>query len=152
MAKFNNHNSRLGCVYEAILRFIQACLRTVSDDSISMVLCDVSATVAVEMENVEEGVVDRLIQHFPGGGTTYSAGLDSAEKKLIKRARNPTFDVKKPVVIFVSDGGNNDRGDPLYYVEKMKIHEPRMTLNTIMFGRDPTMHIHVEMAKKGGGT
>ncbi|KAH9291385.1 hypothetical protein KI387_043423, partial [Taxus chinensis] len=46
MGKFNDHNSRLGCVYEAILRFIQACLRTVSDDSVSVVLFDTSATVA----------------------------------------------------------------------------------------------------------
>ncbi|KAH9289235.1 hypothetical protein KI387_033352, partial [Taxus chinensis] len=152
MAKFSNHNSRLGCVYEAILRFIQARLRTVSDDSVSVVLFDDTATMAVEMGDMEEGVVDRLLQHYPCGGTTYSAGLDGAEKILMKGARHHTVDVKKPVVVFLSDGGNNGGGDPLYYVDKMKRQEPRMTLHTIMFGRDPTMHILVEMAKKGGGT
>ncbi|GLJ32882.1 hypothetical protein SUGI_0662230 [Cryptomeria japonica] len=33
MEMFDEHNSRLGCVYEAILTFIGICLRTVPDDS-----------------------------------------------------------------------------------------------------------------------
>ncbi|GLJ34389.1 hypothetical protein SUGI_0691410 [Cryptomeria japonica] len=152
MAKFNNHSCRLGCVYESILRFIQARLRTVSDDSVSVVLFDTSASVPLEMEDLEEGVVDRLLPYYPGGGTTYSSGLDAAEKILMKGAGHHLVDVKKPVVIFLSDGGNNGGGDPLYYVDKMKRADPRMILHTIMFGRDPTMNLLIEMAKKGGGT
>ncbi|KAH9287748.1 hypothetical protein KI387_031865 [Taxus chinensis] len=152
MAKFNYHNSRLGCVYEANLRFIQARLQTVSDDSVSVVLFDTSANMAIEMEVMEEGVVDRILEHHPGGGTTYSAGLDETEKILMKGAQHHTVDVKKLVIVFLSDGGNNGGGDPLYYVDKMKRQEPRMTLHTIMFGRHPTMQILVEMAKRGGGT
>lgn len=62
------------------------------------------------------------------------------------------MNVKKPVVIFLSDGGNNRGGDPFYYVDKMKRADPRMILHTIMFGRDPTMNILIEMEKRGCGT
>ncbi|GLJ41173.1 hypothetical protein SUGI_0852460 [Cryptomeria japonica] len=84
MAMFNNHSCRLGCVYEVFLRFIQVHLKTISDDSVSVVLFDASAKVVVEMEDMQEGVVNRLLQYFPGRGTNYSSTLDAAEKLLVK--------------------------------------------------------------------
>ncbi|GLJ34377.1 hypothetical protein SUGI_0691170 [Cryptomeria japonica] len=136
-------------VYEAILRFIQVRLRSVSDDSVSVVLFDTSASVALEMEDLEEGVVDRLLPYYTGGATTYSSGLDAVEKLLMRGTQHHSVNVKKPVVIFLSDGGNNGGGDPLYYVDKMKRADPRMILHTMMFGNDPTMNILIEMAKEG---
>ncbi|GLJ33820.1 hypothetical protein SUGI_0679970 [Cryptomeria japonica] len=152
MVKFDAHKYRLGCVYEDILRFMAVRLKTVSDDSMSVVLFDESAIVAIEMEDMKESVVDRLLPYRPGAATTYSSGLDAAEKILIKGSRHPSVSVKNPVAIFLSDGGNNGGGDPLYYVGRMKIAEPRIILHTIMFGKDPATHILIEMAKKGGGT
>ncbi|GLJ34384.1 hypothetical protein SUGI_0691260 [Cryptomeria japonica] len=125
MTKFNSHNCRLGCVYEAILRFIQARLRIVCDDSISIILFDRSATVAVEIQDMEEGAVDSLLQYPAAGQTTYSSGLDAAQKLMMKASRNPKVDMKKPVVIFLSDGENNGGEDPVHYVNKMKRQEPR---------------------------
>ncbi|GLJ34361.1 hypothetical protein SUGI_0690890 [Cryptomeria japonica] len=152
MIKFYTHKCRLGCVYEDILWFIRLRLKTVSDDSVSVFLFDESATVAIEMEDMKESVVDRLLQQKPGGGAIYSSRLDAAEKILIKGSRQPSVNVKMPVVIFLSDGVINGGEDPLYCVDKMKRAEPRMILHTIKFGTDPTTDIVIEMAKKGGGT
>lgn len=151
LAKFNNHRCRLGCVYEAILRFIQVRLRTISYDSVSVVLFDKRADVAVEMEDMQEAVVDRLLPYYTGKGTAYSSGLDAAEKIMMKGAKHHSVNVKKPVVIFLSDGGNLRGMDPRHCVDQMKRTDPRMTLHTIMFGTNPTMNVLIEMAKKGGG-
>eukprot|EP01018_Ginkgo_biloba_P017610 Gb_37646 [translate_table: standard] len=153
MSKFvASYNCRLGCVYEAILRFITARLRTFSDDSVSVVLFDCSAVVAVQIQDMTEGVVDQLLQYHADGGTTYSSGLYLAEKVMIKASTDPTTDMKRPFVVFLSDGGNNGGEDPVYYVNRMKQQEPRMSLHTIMFGTDATKTILVEMANIGNGT
>ncbi|GLJ50229.1 hypothetical protein SUGI_1069210 [Cryptomeria japonica] len=112
LAMFNNHSCRLGCVYEAIMRFIQVRLRTISDDSVFVVLFDASAKVAVEMEDMQEGVVNHLLQYFPGRGTNYSSTLDAVEILLIKGTRHHSVNIKNPVVIFLSDGGNYRGRDP----------------------------------------
>ncbi|GLJ34388.1 hypothetical protein SUGI_0691360 [Cryptomeria japonica] len=151
MAKFNNHDCRLGCVYEAILRFIQARLRTVCEDSISVVLFDTSARVAVGIQDMEEVVVDLLLQYRASGGTTYSSGLDAAQKLMMKATRDLKEDMKTPVVIFLSDGENNGGEDPVSFVNRMKRQEPKMTLHTIMYGQNPAMSILEEMAKEGQG-
>ncbi|KAH9289231.1 hypothetical protein KI387_033348 [Taxus chinensis] len=151
MAMFYNHDCRLGCVYEAILRFIQARLRTVCEDYISVVLFDNAATIAVEIQAMQEGVINCLLQYCADGVTTYSSGLDAAEKLMMKAARDPDVDMKKPVVIFLSDGENNGGTDPLVCVDKMKRQEPKMALHTIMYGTDPAMSILEQMAKKGNG-
>ncbi|XP_057849503.2 uncharacterized protein LOC131060344 [Cryptomeria japonica] len=152
MIKFDTHKCRLGCVYEDILWFIRLRLKTVSDDSVSVVLFDESATVAIEMEDMKESIVDHLLQRKPGGGAIYSSGLDAVEKILIKGSQQPSVNVKMPVVIFLSDGANNGGENPLYCVDKMKRAEPRLMLHTIKFGMDPTTDTLIEMAKKGGGT
>ncbi|KAH9290134.1 hypothetical protein KI387_034251, partial [Taxus chinensis] len=151
MVRFARHNSRLGCVYEAILRFIITRQITVSDDSISVVLFNKSATVAVEIQDMEDGVVDRLLPHQSHGGTAFSSGLGSAEQLMVKAARDPRVHMKVPVVIFLSDGGNNEKGNPVCCVERMKSQEPRMVLHTIMFGNYPAQSILEEMADKGNG-
>ncbi|XP_059065183.1 uncharacterized protein LOC131038022 isoform X2 [Cryptomeria japonica] len=151
MAKFSNHNCRLGCVYEVIVRFMKVRLGTISGDSVSVVLFDDIADVAVEMEDMKEYVVDLLLHFYACGGTAYSTGLDAAENILTKAARHQSVKMKIPVVIFLSDGGNWGGVDPLYCVDRMKRQEPRMTLHTVMFGVDPTEGILIEMAKKGGG-
>ncbi|KAH9289251.1 hypothetical protein KI387_033368 [Taxus chinensis] len=61
------NSAGLGCVYEAILRFIQARLRTVCEDSISVVLFDKAATIAVEKQTMEEGVINCLLQYRAAG-------------------------------------------------------------------------------------
>ncbi|KAH9312709.1 hypothetical protein KI387_027744 [Taxus chinensis] len=106
MVRFARHNSRLGYVYEAILRFIITSQIPVSDDSISVILFNKSATVAVEIQDMEDGVVDRLLPHQSHGGTTFSSGLGSAEQLMVKATRDLRVHMKVPVVIFLSDGGN----------------------------------------------
>ncbi|GLJ34369.1 hypothetical protein SUGI_0691060 [Cryptomeria japonica] len=152
LPKFNDHRHRLGCVYEAILRFIQGRLRTVSNDSVSVVLFDDNANVVLEMEDLNEGIVDRLLKYGPGGGTTYTAGLSAAETILMKGVQHHNVDVKKPLIFFLSDGENWDGEAPVQIVDRMKKADPRMILHTIMFGTNTTTNILIEMAKKGGGT
>lgn len=94
MTKFNNHDCRTGCVYEDILRFIQARLRIVCEDSISVVLFDTSTMVAVQIKDMEEDVVDSLFQYRASGGTTYSSGLDATQKLMMKATRNLKEDTK----------------------------------------------------------
>ncbi|XP_057831411.1 uncharacterized protein LOC131042113 [Cryptomeria japonica] len=151
MEMFDEHNSRLGCVYEAILTFIGIRLTTVPDDSVSVVLFNRSPTIAVEMQDMEESVVESLLQYAPSGSTNFSSGLECAEKILIKAQGDPILNMKIPVVIFLSDGGNNARRNPVDCVESMKRQESRMTLHTIMFGNDPTKSILEEMAMMGDG-
>jgi uncharacterized protein YegL len=147
-----SHDFRLGCVFEAIIRFIRTRLRTVSDDSVSVVLFDCSSVIAIEMKEMREEVVNSLLAYDADGGTTYSSGLELAERVMIKASNDPTTDHKRPMIVFLSDGGNNGGGDPLYYVNRMKQQEPRMILHTIMFGTDPTVNILKEMANIGNGT
>ena len=56
---------------------------------------------------------------------------------------------KNPTVIFLSDGGNNDGGDPLQFVNRLNIIEPGMRYHTIMFGIDPTVDILKKMVGLG---
>ena len=54
MAKFiSRQNCRMGCVYEAIVRFITTLRRTTSDDSLSMVLFDNTTILALELKEMK---------------------------------------------------------------------------------------------------
>ncbi|GLJ12791.1 hypothetical protein SUGI_0197900 [Cryptomeria japonica] len=153
MSKFlPGHNCRLGCVYEAIVRFIVTRNRTSSDDSVSVVLFDNKAVLALEMEEMKADIVDHLLQYRACGGTSYSSGLQLAEDVLIHASKYPYVEKKKPTVIFLSDGGYGDGKDPVCFVNRLKQMEPRLVLHTIMFGRCPTVHILERMAVAGNGS
>lgn len=153
MAKFTRrHNCRLGCVYEAIVRFITTRRRTTHDDSVSVVLFDKTAILALEMQEMKEDIVDRLVQYVTKTGTSYSSGLKSAEEVIYRGSNDPVVHKKKPTVIFLSDGGNNDGTDPLHFVNRLMKVEPRVILHTIMFGTDRTVAILKKMAGIGNGS
>eukprot|EP01018_Ginkgo_biloba_P007841 Gb_06198 [translate_table: standard] len=153
MSKFvAGNNCRLGCVYEAIVRFIRRRLRTPCYDSLSVVLFDNTAILALEMQEIKESVVDSLVIYTADGGTSYSYGLKLAEEVIVRGSKDPNVGKKKPTVIFLSDGGNNDGTDPMYYVNRMKQVEPRMIMHTIMFGTDPNMEILKKMGEVGNGS
>jgi len=83
MAKFiSRHNCRLGCVYEAIVRFITTRHRNSSDDSLSVVLFDNTTIVSLEMQEMKEDRVDSLIQYVTVGGTNYSCGMKLGEEAI----------------------------------------------------------------------
>ncbi|GLJ12793.1 hypothetical protein SUGI_0197940 [Cryptomeria japonica] len=145
-------SSGLGCVYEAIVRFIVTRQATTSDDSVSVVLFDTTAVLALEMKEMKEDIVDYLLQYRACGGTSYSSGLLLAEDAIIRGSKDPNVEKKKPTVIFLSDGGNNDGQDPVHLVNRLKQREPRVVLHTIMFGRDPTVHVLETMAAAGNGS
>jgi hypothetical protein len=42
-------------------------------------------------------------------------------------------DKKKPTIIFLSDGGNNDGKDSVHLVKRLKKIEPGMIFHTVMF-------------------
>jgi hypothetical protein len=65
-------------VYEAIVRSITTRCRTTSDDSLSVVLFNDKANLALEMQEMKEDIVDRLLQYVAAGGTNYSSGLKLA--------------------------------------------------------------------------
>lgn len=150
MAKFRSN--RLGCVYESILRFIRVRLARIIQDHVSVVLFDDVPLTAIDSEPIAESLVDRLVPHFARGGTTYSCGLRAAEEILARSATNPIVQKKSPVVIFLSDGGNNGGEDPIHLVRRMKQVEPKLILHTIKFGNDPYNQILMDMASAGSGT
>ncbi|KAH9320477.1 hypothetical protein KI387_015116 [Taxus chinensis] len=153
MSKFlPRHNCRLGCVYEAIVRFIVTRRRTTSDDSLSVTLFDNKAVLALKMQEMKEDIVDNLLQYHASGGTSYSSGLQLAENVIMCGSKDLQVEKKRPTVIFLSDGGNDDGKDPVHMVNRLKQMEPRVVLHTIMFGRDPMAHILQRMAAAGNGT
>lgn len=159
MAKLvaGGHANRLGCVMEAMMRFIKMRLQATSGssqgaDSVSVVLFDNSAVTAARLEEMKEGVVETILKYRADGGTTYSSGLQAAEQ-VLRESRNAAEVQKKcPVVIFLSDGGNGGGVDPVYLVGRMKQEEPRLAVHTIMFGSDPSFRILQDMAAAGDGT
>ena len=56
--------------------------------------------------------MDNILQYVAAGGTNYSYGMKLAEEIIDQGSSHPDV-VKNPMVIFLSDGGNNDGGDPL---------------------------------------
>lgn len=153
LAKFTaRHRNRLGCVYESILRFIRTRQARIIQDYVSIVVFDTRATTAVDSVPISEALVDQLLPHGDGGGTTYSCGLRAAEEILVRSALNPVTQQKSPVVIFLSDGGNNGGENPVHRVMGMKQVEPKLILHTIKFGHDPCNQILMDMASAGSGS
>ena len=157
MAKFqqSGHADRLGCVFEAVLRFIKTRLQVSNQgqvkDTVSVVLFDTVGYVGVKLEEMSEGVVDKLLGYMASGGTTYSAGLNAVDGVLAESNGMEEVVRKSPVVIFLSDGGNNGGTDPLYLVQKMRQNDPRLVLHTIMFGTDASAEVLKKMSEVGGG-
>lgn len=146
------HNCRLGCVYESIDRFIKTRLRNSCDDSVSVVLFDDTTTLALERQEMKEDIVDCLFQYDAQGLTSYSSGLTMAEEVIFQGSNDPNVEKKKPIINFLSAGGNNDGKDPLFFVNKLKKKEPKLILHTIMYGTDLASFILEKMAEIGNGT
>ncbi|EFJ31667.1 hypothetical protein SELMODRAFT_408444 [Selaginella moellendorffii] len=140
--------SRLGCVYEAMVRFIRTRQAAGIRDFMSVVLFESSAVIAMEKVAMAESQVYALLGHDSSGGTVYSAGLQLAEEILGRSAG----DAKAPAIIFLSDGGNAGGSDPVAFVRKIKSMEPRLVVHTIVFGSDLSPRkVLVDMAREGGG-
>ena len=90
--------------------------------------------------------MDMILQYVVAGGTNYSYGLKLAEEIIYRGSSHPDV-VKKPTVIFLSDGG-----DPLQFVNRLNTIEPGMIYHTIMFGTDPTVAILEKMVGLGNGS
>ncbi|KAH7282158.1 hypothetical protein KP509_35G015400 [Ceratopteris richardii] len=156
MAMFQS--DRLGCVFEAVLRFIRMRMQATTssgfhvEDTVSVVLFDTVGQLCVHTKPISESVVHNLLHYQAAGGTTYSSGLEVAGRILGESRGNPQLDGKAPVIIFLSDGGNNGGTDPVYEVHKMRMKDPRLVLHTIMFGTDLAGKILKDMANAGNGT
>ncbi|MCO5596633.1 hypothetical protein L7F22_050700 [Adiantum nelumboides] len=150
------HNNKLGCVFEAILRFVKTRMRATLamqvKDSISVVLFDDNGHVAVNQNDISEEVVDQLLHYRADGGTRYSSGLKEVVQLLAELKVDPELHRKAPVVIFLSDGENLAGSNPVYMVETLKRIDPQLVLHTIMFGSDCYADILKEMARVGDGT
>ncbi|KAG0585018.1 hypothetical protein KC19_3G251200, partial [Ceratodon purpureus] len=155
MMKFNTkaHNNRLGCVYEAILRFIRTRMQSSLQDLVSVVLFDGTASIAFEGQPIAETLVDQLLTFRANNGTVYSAGLDMASSILQRSLQRAEMQNKAPVMIFLSDGGNMDRRrDPTNCVKILKQIDTELIFHTIRFGCDPSYQVLVDMAKAGNGS
>ncbi|KAL3698230.1 hypothetical protein R1sor_012306 [Riccia sorocarpa] len=148
----NFSSNRLGCVYEAITRFIRTRSATMQEDVVSVILFHTSAQTVVQLEALRESIVDKLRKHGATGATIYSSGLLEAEKILKLSVQDVSLAPKSPTIIFLSDGGNNGGKDPLYHIRQMKALDPRLKVHTIMFGKDPYQQIMKDMASAGDGT
>ena len=67
---------------------------------------------------MKKDIVDRILQYVAAGGTNYSFGMKLVEE-IIDRGSSHRDVVMKPKVIFLIDGGNNDGGDPLQFVDRL---------------------------------
>ena len=117
-----------------------------------MVLFDNTTILSLEMQEMKEDIVDMVLQYVAIGGTNYSSSLKLEEEIIYRGSSHPDMVKKKLTVIFLSDCGNNDGGDPLQFVNGLKIIEPGMIFHTIMFGIDPTVAILERMAGLGNGS
>ena len=117
-----------------------------------MVLFDNTTILALEMQEMKEDIVDRPLQYVAAGGTNYSSSLKLEEEIIYQGSSHLDVVKKNPTVIFLSDGGNNDGGDPLQFVNRMKTIEPMIIFHTIMFEIDPTVAILEKMAGLGNGS
>ena len=117
-----------------------------------MVLFYNTTILSLEMQEMKEDIVDMLLQYVAVGGTNYSSGLKLAEEIIYWESSHPDVVKKKPTIIFLSDGGNNDGGYPLQFVNRLKRIEPRIIFHTIMFGTDPIVDILEKMARLGNGS
>ena len=101
---------------------------------------------------MKEYIVDRLLQYVVASRTNYSSGLKLEEEIIYRGSNHPNVVKKKPTVIFLSDGGNNDGGDPLQFLNRLKTIEPGMIFHTIMFRIDPIVAILEKRAGLGNGS
>ncbi|KAH7438563.1 hypothetical protein KP509_04G020600 [Ceratopteris richardii] len=146
--------NRLGCVYDAMLRFITLRLqdsgRVREKDIMSVVLFGSDARIQVELKPISESLINDL-PPTTDGCTNYSSGLEKAELILDKSRQKPEHSSKTPVIIFLSDGENNDGSDPVSKVRGMKRKNSRLVVHTIMFGDKSSGGILKDMASAGGG-
>lgn len=153
MVKFTQaHNNRLGCVYEAILRFIKTRMQSSLQDLVSVVLFNHTASIAFEGQPIAETLVDQLLTFKTDGGTVYSAGLDEVSSILQRSLQRAEMQNKTPVVIFLSDGGNIGGRDPTTCVKNLKQVDTELIFHTIRFGCDTYYQVLVDMAKAGNGS
>ncbi|KAL3686193.1 hypothetical protein R1sor_004215 [Riccia sorocarpa] len=132
-------NNRLGCVFEAILRFIRT-RRTMSEaggaDLASVVLFNHEdpATTVVEMEAMDESIMNKLLAYGAGGNTDFSTGLKEAARILLKAKMD--HDERDPVVIFLSDGENWGSNEvAMDIIRSMHLeHGNRLKIFTVKFG------------------
>ena len=117
-----------------------------------MVLFDNTTILSLQMQEMKEDILGKLLQYVAAGGTNYSCGLKLPEEIIYRGCSHPDVVKKKPPIIFLSDGGNNDWGDHLQFVNRMKTIEPRMIFHTIMFGTNPTVAILEKMVGLGNGS
>ncbi|KAL2635735.1 hypothetical protein R1flu_007214 [Riccia fluitans] len=135
------HNNRLGCVFEAILRFIRTRLYmslSQGADLASVVLFnhEDSALAVVELEAMDQNIVNKLLVYSPDGGTNFSAGLKQAERILLKSKLDG--DERHPIVIFLSDGENLGSDDEALDIIKSmrREHGKHLQIFTVKLGSE----------------
>ena len=82
-----------------------------------MVLFENKTILSLEMQEMKKDIVDRILQYVAAGGTNYSYGLKLGEEIIYRESSHPDVVKTKPPIIFLSDGGNNDVGDPLLFLK-----------------------------------
>jgi len=121
--------NRLGCVYEAIHKFIVArrAAKNVTD-LFSAVMFDNTAEIgARKTESYEDFVKDQLLEHVPKGGTRFIEGFKKAKELM---------DERETVFMFLTDGDDYDRGSAALLAELVKTRGEKFQLRIILFGGD----------------
>ncbi|XP_024541946.1 uncharacterized protein LOC112350273 [Selaginella moellendorffii] len=152
MVKFPEN--RLGCVFEAMVRFIRTRIAANLQDVMSVVLFDDHGQIAMEREHMSEPQVDKLLTFEDAGGTVYSSGIARVEEILVRSVSDPAVAGKSPAVVFLSDGDNYGGLDPVHCVNQLKKLEQSLIFHTIMFATDPTnsaKKLLTDMADAGDG-
>ena len=78
-----------------------------------MVLLDNTSMFALEMQELKDDIVDKILQYIAIGRTNYCC-LKMVDDIIYQGFYNPNVDNKKASIIFRSDGGN------IYFVKRLK--------------------------------
>lgn len=115
---------------------------------------DKDGEVVTERADSNLRIADKLLRFRGSHSTDYSKGLSLADE-VLERATESDDEQKPPIVIFLSDGGNQpatESDNPIEFINNMREMSPGLVLHTILFGSDSRHEpLLREMADAGGG-
>ena len=145
----HQNNNRLGCVYEAIVRFCRVRRAAGARDVVSVVLFNHAASIVLRWATIasDEQLLGTLGAHGPDGGTSFRAGL-SAAATLLGGQSGSTSTARPTAIVFLSDG---EGGAGSAEARAIRAAHPNVTISTIKFGTSGDNAVLEQLAREGGG-
>jgi uncharacterized protein YegL len=144
-----NHNNRVGALYESCLAFMDSRLSASPDDLASCVVYDHSAKEVFRTQKLGEKLIrDHLLKYNASGGTNF---VDTMSRIGDILAANPSD--YTPIALFMTDGEMNDDGaaDVLQKIMNQYHDKTGFTLHTIVVGNGGGTSLMQRLATIGKG-